>query len=92
LGITQAQLATQIRVNRHHPTPSYVSRLEHGRLDPRLSTIRSIARALKVKPWQLLADLSDNVEFWRGYLDLSPGDKREVQRLIRWMLDKRERR
>lgn len=86
VGLSQAALAAMIRLNHHTPTPSYVSRLEAGILDPKLSTVRSIARALHVKTWQLVADLSDNVEFWRGYLDLSPAQKREVQRTIDWLL------
>jgi transcriptional regulator with XRE-family HTH domain len=85
-GMTQSTLAAHTRVNHHHPTASYISRLEHGSLDPRLSTIRSIAKALHVKPWQLVAELSENVQFWQGYLDLSPADKREIQRLIDWKL------
>jgi transcriptional regulator with XRE-family HTH domain len=83
-GLSQSQLAALTRVNHHHPTASYVSRVEHGLLDPRLSTILSMAKALHVKPWQLLADLSDNVAFWDGYLELSASGKREIQRLIAW--------
>ena len=87
-GMSQQSLANLIWVNHHHPTRSYVSRLEHGTLDPRLSTIRSLARVFKMRPWQLVADLSDNAEFWRGYLALSPTQKREVQHNIKWMLRK----
>lgn len=89
LGMTQTALAAMVHLNHHHPTPSYISRLESGSIDPRLSTVHSIARALRVKPWQLVAGLADNVEFWRGYLDLSPIQKREIQRLIARMLEKR---
>jgi len=88
-GMTQAELARLIRVNRRVPCRSYVTRLEGGGLDPRLSTVRSIARALKVKPWYLVAEPSDNVDFWRGYLDLSPVQKREIQRLIKWKIERR---
>lgn len=83
-GMTQAALAAQIRVKRRRPTASYISRVESGMIDPQWSTIRSIARALHVKPWQLVADLSDNTAFWDGYLLLSARHKREVQRLIEW--------
>ena len=88
MDMSQQALAAKIRVNHHHPTQSYVSRLEQGSLDPRLSTIRSLARVFKMRPWQLVADLSDNAEFWRGYLALSPTQKREVQHNIKWMLRK----
>jgi transcriptional regulator with XRE-family HTH domain len=84
-GITQTGLAAQIRVSRHAPTPSFVSRLESGRADPRLSTVRSIARALHVKPWYLVADISDNLRFWEGYLSLTAQQKRDVQRHIDWL-------
>jgi hypothetical protein len=47
--------------------------------------VRSVARALRVKPWQLVAELADNTEFWRGYLDLSPRLKRDVQRHIAYL-------
>ena len=63
-----------------------ITQLESGRIDPRLSTVRSIARALKVKPWVLVADVSDNTEFWRRYLSLTAVQKRELQRHIEWML------
>jgi len=90
-GLSQTQLAAMIRINHHHPTPSYISRIEHGTLDPRLSTVRSIAKALRIKPWQLIADLSDNVEFWHGYLDLTGPQKRDVQHLIKYYIDRRGR-
>ncbi len=88
-GLSQATLASLIRVRRHIPTASYVSRVESGKLDPRLSTVRSLARALRVKAWVLLADVSENVDFWREYLDLSPAQKRQLQRHIEWMLRKK---
>lgn len=83
-GMTQAELAAKTRVNHHHPTPSYISRLEHGQIDPRWRTIRSIAKALQVKPWQLVAEITENVEFWSGYLALPAERKREIQRMIAW--------
>lgn len=85
-GMTQSQLAKCIRVRRRVPSRCYITQLESGRLDPQLATVRSIARALHLKPWQLTADLSDNVEFWRGYLNLNGTQKREVQRHIDWLL------
>lgn len=36
------------------------------RIDPQLATVRSMARALKVRPWYLVSALSGNVELWRG--------------------------
>jgi transcriptional regulator with XRE-family HTH domain len=83
LHITQAQLAGMIRVHGRHPSPAYISRIEHGSIDPRLSTIKSLARALDVKPWYLVADISENTEFWDAYLALSPAAKRDIQRLAR---------
>jgi transcriptional regulator with XRE-family HTH domain len=90
-GMTQGQLAHCIRLRRREPSRCYVTQLESGRIDPRLSTVRSIAKALHVKPWYLVADLSDNVTFWEAYLQLSPTQKREVQRMIDWQLDRRGR-
>jgi len=87
-GMTQAQLAALTRVNHHHPTASYISRVEHGEIDPRLKTVISIARALKVRPWQLVADISENVDFWEGYMRLSAQGKRDIQRTIAWMLER----
>lgn len=87
-GLSQAQLAGAVRVNHHHPTPSYISRIEHDQLNPRLSTIRSLARALHLKPWQLVADISENVDFWEGYMRLSAQGKRDIQRTIAWMLER----
>ncbi|MFA5636583.1 MAG: helix-turn-helix transcriptional regulator [Anaerovoracaceae bacterium] len=87
-GMTQAQLAALTRVNHHHPTASYISRVEHSEIDPRLKTVISIARALKVRPWQLVADISENVDFWEGYMRLSAQGKRDIQRTIAWMLER----
>jgi transcriptional regulator with XRE-family HTH domain len=90
LGLSQAELAAQIHVNHRQPTGSYISRLEHGILDPRLSTVRSLAKALRLKPWQLIADITDNTDFWRAYLDLSPTQKREIQHNIKWLAEGRK--
>lgn len=82
-GLTQHELATRVSLGgRHHPTASYISLVESGRRDPRASVVRSIARALHVKPWVLLADITENVRFWDSYLSLSGSDKREIQRII----------
>jgi len=87
-GLSQSQLAARIRVRRRIPHVSMISRIELGKSEPRLSIVRSIAAALGVKPWQLMVELGENAEFWRGYLDLSPAQKREIQRLIRYYLEK----
>lgn len=90
LGITQEELARRVSLRgRHHPTASYISYIESGERDPRLSVVCSLARALHVKPWVLLVDLTENVRFWNGYLSLAPEHKREVQRLIEWKLQGR---
>jgi transcriptional regulator with XRE-family HTH domain len=80
-------LADQIRLRHRKTTGRYVCGIESGELDPTLSTIRSLARALKVKPWQLVAGFEQ--PFWDDYLRLSPIGKREVQRMIDWRLDRR---
>ena len=85
-GLTQGELAKRIRLRGRIPSRSYITQLESGRIDPRLSTIRSLARALGVKPWMLVADLSENTDFWRRYLSLPPEKKREVQRHLEWMM------
>ena len=48
-GMTQGQLAEKTGVTRE-----YIARLEAGRYDPSLSTIERLAKALKVKPAELL--------------------------------------
>ena len=89
VGLSQARLASRIRMNHRVPTPSYISRLERGKLDPRLSTIHSLARALGVKPWQLVADLGEPTEWWEVYLSLPPQKKREAQRYLRRLVGRR---
>lgn len=87
LRLTQQQLAARIKL-RHRPTTGrYICGIETGEIDPRLSTVCSIARALKVKPWQLVAGIEQ--PFWDDYLRLSPLGKREVQRMIDWYLEGR---
>jgi transcriptional regulator with XRE-family HTH domain len=83
-GLTQAQLAQSTRLHGRQPSRCYITLIESGRIDPKLSVIRSIAKALHVKPWYLMADLMENSDFWGGYLHLSPAHKREIQRLIRY--------
>jgi transcriptional regulator with XRE-family HTH domain len=48
-GLSQEQLAEAAGISRPH-----VARLETARQDPTLSTIGKLARALKVKPAELL--------------------------------------
>jgi transcriptional regulator with XRE-family HTH domain len=48
-GMTQAALAAKVGVSR-----GYLSRLEMGRHDPPLSRVQRLARALKVKPGDLI--------------------------------------
>lgn len=87
LRMTQKELAALIRLHRRPTTASYISRIESGKIDPRLSTINSLARALKVKTWHLVAGFEE--PFWDDYLRLSPLGKREVQRMIDWYLERR---
>ncbi len=89
LGLTQAELGAKIRRRRRPVGQDVISRIENGRIDPPLSLVRSLAGALRVRPWQLLVGMSESAEFWRGYLDLAPTQKREIQRSIRWMIERR---
>ncbi len=57
--LTQADLATKAKV-----TVVAISRIENGRLDgtPRQSTVRRLARALKVDPaWLLFGELAGDL-------------------------------
>lgn len=49
-GLTQAALAKRAGV-----TLSYIGRLEIGRHDPQLSTLRKLAKALKITVAELVA-------------------------------------
>lgn len=49
LGLTQEEVAERSGV---HPTE--ISRIESGKRDPRASTLRRLARALEVRPGELL--------------------------------------
>jgi transcriptional regulator with XRE-family HTH domain len=50
-ALTQEELAHKARVGR--PTLSY---LENGKQDAHASTLKKLARALKVDPWVLVGD------------------------------------
>lgn len=89
LGISQTELAGLIRVHRRPPNRSYVSRLEAGKVDPPVTVLRSLARALHCKPWQLLAETYDSADWWDDYLQLAPSKKREIQRMVRWYTEGR---
>lgn len=91
LGLTQADLAAKIRRKRHPTTASYICRIERGEIDPRLSTVRSLARALGIRPWHLVMSVTESDEFWGIYLHLSPQQKRDVQRHMKYMIERRER-
>jgi len=82
--MTQTELAARVRLHRHPTTHSYICRVESGEIDPRWSFVVSLARALKLRPWMLTADLQDAPEFWAGYLSLPSAQKREVQRAIEY--------
>jgi transcriptional regulator with XRE-family HTH domain len=91
LGFTQAEVATRIRRKRHPTTQSYIARIESGDIDPRVSTVFALARVLKMRPWQLLMGVTESDEFWGIYLHLSPQQKRDVQRHMKYMIERRER-
>ena len=84
LGFTQVELATMIRVRRRRVTPSYISRIETGRIDPYASTVRSLCRALKCPPWYLFWEPGENIPFADAYLSLSKRHKKEVRDLVRF--------
>ena len=88
LGLTQAELAARIKVRHRPTTASYICRIEGGTIDPSLSLVRSLARALTIKPWQLLA-CYDTTEWWSDYLHLGPTQKRDVQGLIKYYSERR---
>lgn len=81
-GMTQAELAGSIRVQRRRIDASYICRVEKGRLDPRVSTVAAIARVFGLRPWHLLTDLTDNADWWDAYMRLTPQGKRNAQRVL----------
>lgn len=91
LGLTQAEVASRIRRLRHPTTQSYIARIENGEIDPRVSTVLALARVLQMRPWQLLMGITESDEFWGVYLQLSPQQKRDVQRHMKYMIERRER-
>lgn len=89
MGLTQAELARRVYIDRKHPDRSWLCRLEQDKVDPKLSQVRALARALGVKPWQLIAEIYENPDFWEQYIALAPAHKRAVQRLIDWYYEGR---
>ena len=84
VGMSQSDLADRIRVHRHPTTASYISRIETGSIDPRLSTVYSVARALRVRVDILLTPPGEPHNLVDGYLALTPNGKREIRRMLRW--------
>lgn len=89
LGITQEELASRVRLRRRRTTASYICRIERGQLDPPVSFVYSLARALRVRPWFLLADIQDATAWLDAYLSLSPAQKRAVQQYIKGLHERR---
>ena len=89
LGLSQTELARRIRVHRKAPNRSYVCRLEQGKVDVPISVIRSLAKALKCQPWQLVAEVYENSRWWDAYLGLTAQQKRDIQHQVRWYADRR---
>lgn len=83
-GLTQAQLAARVRINRRKPDRSYITHVERGDIEPSLAFLRSCAHAFGVRPWNLIADMQDATGWWDRYLALSPVQKREVQNLVKY--------
>ena len=88
MGLTQIELASMIKLQHRPTTASYICRIERGE-DTHVSTVRSLARALRCKPWQLLTDLMENDVFWGTYMGLKPQQKREVQQGIKFLSERR---
>jgi len=88
-GLSQAELAARVRLRRKATTGSYISRVESGQIDPPLSFVQSLARALNVRPYMLLLDLTESRSFWDHYLALSPAKKRQVQQLVQYLYNLR---
>jgi transcriptional regulator with XRE-family HTH domain len=61
-GLSQEELALLIGVK-----PSEISHLESGRRNPKLGTMRRVAKGLDVPSWQMVA-LAERLEAW---IDLS---------------------
>lgn len=64
LGLTQAVLADRARMSR-----PYLSRLEKGKADPALSSLRHLALALEINIGQLIEDLPPEKILTRDELD-----------------------
>jgi transcriptional regulator with XRE-family HTH domain len=56
LGLSQADVAEAAGLQQ-----SYYSRIELGRIEPRLSTLQDIARALQLEPMLVPFELADTV-------------------------------
>jgi transcriptional regulator with XRE-family HTH domain len=83
--MTQAELAASIRVRRRKTTPSYISRIESGYVDPRASVLRSLSKALKCPVWYFFWQPGEGTPFADAYLSLTPKRKREVRDLVRYL-------
>jgi transcriptional regulator with XRE-family HTH domain len=64
LGLTQADLADRARLSR-----PYLSRLEKGKVDPSLSSLRRLALALEINVGQLIEELPPEKALTRDELD-----------------------
>jgi transcriptional regulator with XRE-family HTH domain len=64
LGLTQAALANRARLSR-----PYLSRLEKGKADPALSSVRRLALALEINVGQLIEELPPEQALDRDELD-----------------------
>jgi transcriptional regulator with XRE-family HTH domain len=64
LGLTQAVLANRARFSR-----PYLSRLEKGKADPALSSVRRLALALEINVGQLIEELPPEQALGRDELD-----------------------
>lgn len=82
--LTQEELAGRIRVRHQKTGRSYICRIESGAIDPRVSTLISIARALHVRPSLLLTRIGEAEDFLEVYLSLSPTQKRELRDIVRY--------
>lgn len=62
-GLSQEALALQIGVK-----PSEISHLESGRRNPKIGTVKRVAKGLDIPSWRLI-ELAERLEAWADWPD-----------------------